>query len=133
MADEFLGRGWKFPIQVDPSTGRIRLSEYEEDISEAIRIILGTTKGERVMRPSFGSSVREFVFGQTDETTLRLLETSILDAIRKWEHRVENIEVTAIPRTEEPGRVDIRIQYVVRTTNSVYNLVYPYYLQDGAQ
>ncbi|OXM85040.1 GPW/gp25 family protein [Paenibacillus rigui] len=132
MADEFLGRGWKFPIQVDPSTGKIRMSEYEEDIAEAIRIILGTTKGERVMRPAFGSGVREFVFGQTDETSLRLLETSIVDAIRRWEHRVEGVEVAVVPQSREPGLVEIRIQYSIRSTNSVHNLVYPYYLQDGS-
>jgi phage baseplate assembly protein W len=131
MSSEFLGRGWKFPVQVDPATGRIRMSEYEEDIAESIRIILGTSKGERVMRPGFGCDMREFVFGTTDDTTLRMLEGSIVEAIRIWEPRVEEVEVNAIPDRSDPGKVQIRIQYLVRTTNNLFNQVYPFYLYEG--
>lgn len=131
MSSEFLGRGWKFPVQVDPATGRIRMSEYEEDIAESIRIILGTSKGERVMRPDFGCDMREFVFGTTDDTTLRMLEGSIVEAIRIWEPRVEEVEVNAIPDRTDPGKVQIRIQYLVRTTNNLFNQVYPFYLYEG--
>ncbi|TNJ62385.1 GPW/gp25 family protein [Paenibacillus hemerocallicola] len=131
MSSEFLGRGWKFPVQVDPATGRIRMSEYEEDIAESIRIILGTSKGERVMRPGFGCDMREFVFGTTDDTTLRMLEGSIVEAIRIWEPRVEEVEVNAIPDRTDPGKVQIRIQYLVRTTNNLFNQVYPFYLYEG--
>lgn len=131
MTSEFLGRGWKFPVQVDPATGRIRLSEYEEDIAEAIRIILGTSIGERVMRPDFGCGLRDFVFGTTDDTTLRMLEGSIVEAIRVWEPRVEEVEVNATPDKTDPGKVQIRIQYLVRTTNNLFNQVYPFYLYEG--
>jgi hypothetical protein len=131
MSEAFLGRGWKFPIQVDPATGRIRMSEHEDDIAEAIRIILGTAPGERVMRPDFGCGVHEYVFGDTDDTTLRLLEHTIVEAIRIWEPRVEDIEAEAEPDKAEPGKVWIRISYTVRTTNNVYNQVYPFYLLEG--
>lgn len=131
MSSEFLGRGWKFPVQVDPATGRIRMSEYEEDIAESIRIILGTSKGERVMRPSFGCGMRDFVFGTTDDTTLRMLESSIVEAIRIWEPRVENVEAKAALDRSSPGKVHIQIQYVVRTTNNLFNQVYPFYLFEG--
>lgn len=131
MSEAFLGRGWKFPVQVDPATGRIRMSEHEEDIAEAIRIILGTAQGERVMRPDFGCGVQDYVFGQTDDTTLRLVEHSIMEAIRKWEPRVEDVEAEASPDTADPGKVWIRIRYTVRTTNNVYNQVYPFYLLEG--
>jgi phage baseplate assembly protein W len=132
MSEAFLGRGWKFPIQVDKATGRIRMSEYEEDIAEAIRIILGTTQGERVMRPDFGCGVQDFIFGLTDDTTLRLLEGNIREAIRNWEPRVHEVEVTAIPDKDSMGKVNIRISYVVRTTNNLFNQVYPFYLHEGA-
>ncbi|MEW9700880.1 GPW/gp25 family protein [Paenibacillus sp. SI8] len=132
MSEAFLGRGWKFPIQVDPATGRIRMSEYEEDIAEAIRVILGTTQGERVMRPGFGCGVQEFVFGLTDETTLHLLESSIKEGIRNWEPRVEEVEVEAVPDQDEHGKVMIRISYLVRTTNNLFNQVYPFYLHEGS-
>ncbi|WP_166240047.1 GPW/gp25 family protein [Paenibacillus turpanensis] len=132
MADELLGRGWKFPVQVDPATGKIRMSEYENDIAESIRIILGTNKGERVMRPSFGSGLREFVFGKVDAGSTRLLETSVQGVIRKWEQRVEAVEVKVVPRSMESGLVDIHIRYSIRSTNGIHNLVYPYFLQDGS-
>jgi hypothetical protein len=132
MSSEFLGRGWKFPVQVDPATGRIRMSEYEEDIAESIRIILGTTQGERVMRPTFGCSVADFAFGPTDDTTLRLLEGNIREAIRVWEPRVEDVEATAVPDPGQLGKVNVQIRYTVRTTNNLFNQVYPFYLYEGA-
>lgn len=131
MSSEFLGRGWKFPVQVDPATGRIRMSEHEEDIAESIRIILGTSKGERVMRPEFGCGMRDFVFGTTDDTTLRLLEGSVVEAIRIWEPRVEDVEVNAVVDRHDPGKVQLRIRYLVRTTNNLFNQVYPFYLYEG--
>jgi uncharacterized protein len=131
MSEAFLGRGWKFPIQVDKATGRMRLSEYEEDIAEAIRIILGTTQGERVMRPTFGCGVQDFIFGLTDDTTLRLLEGNIKEAIRMWEPRVDEVDVAATPDQEDPGKLYIRIGYLIRTTNNLFNQVYPFYLHEG--
>lgn len=133
MSEAFLGRGWKFPIEVDATTGRIKMSEYEEDIAEAIRIILGTAKGERVMRPDFGCGAQQFVFGNTDETTLRLLESSIAEAIRIWEPRVHEVEVVADPDAMDPGKLLLRIAYAVRTTNNLYNQVYPFYIHEGSK
>lgn len=133
MSEAFLGRGWKFPIQVDPATGRIRMSEYEEDIAEAIRVILGTTQGERVMRPSFGCGVQEFVFGLTDDTTLHLLQTNIGEAIRNWEPRVHEVDIQAIPEADDPAKVMIHISYLVRTTNNLFNQVFPFYLFEGSK
>lgn len=133
MDKTFLGRGWKFPIQVDSTTGRIRMSEGEEDIGEAIRIILRTTKGERVMRADFGSSLDRFVFDSTDDTTLRQLEYTIGEAIRIWEPRVEDVEIRAEPDKRDPGKVLLHIDYKVRATNNMFNLVYPFYLQEGVK
>lgn len=133
MAKAFLGRGWKFPVQVDPVTGRIMLSEYEEDISEAIRIILSTSKGERVMRSKFGCGIHGFIFGLTDVTTLRLLESDIKNAIMVWEPRVKEVEVKALFDKENAGKLLINIQYVVRTTNNLFNLVYPFYISEGTK
>lgn len=113
MSASFLGRGWKFPIAVDATTGRFLLSEGEDDIAEAIRIILMTSRGERVMRPDFGCGLREFAFGTTDETTLRLLETDITQAITVWEPRVTDVEVKAKLDPSHPGKLSIGISYVV--------------------
>ncbi|SFS59894.1 GPW/gp25 family protein [Paenibacillus sp. BC26] len=129
----FLGRGWKFPIEVDSTTGRIKTAEKEDDIAEAIRIILWTNKGERVMRPDFGCGIHEFVFETTDETTLRLLETNIQEAIRIWEPRVHEVEVHAEQDGAGAGKLLLHISYVVRSTNNLFNQVYPFYLEEGTK
>ena len=133
MARSFLGKGWKFPIRVDSATGKIMTSEYEEDVAEAIRIIIFTIKGERVMRPNFGCNAYNFVFGSMDATTLGLLESEIKEAITVWEPRVVNVEVKAVPDREASGRLMINIKYTVRTTNNLFNLVYPFYLTEGTK
>ncbi|MEN6350350.1 MAG: GPW/gp25 family protein [Syntrophomonas sp.] len=131
MNINFMGRGWKFPVEVDKATGRIRMSEGEEDIKESIRIILGTSKGERMMRPEFGCELRDFVFGITDVTTLRLLENKIKESITIWEPRVEDVKVEVALDDEVPGKLNISITYMVRSTNSLFNLVYPFYINEG--
>lgn len=133
MDKPFLGRGWKFPIQVDSATGRIRMSEGEEDIKEAIKIILRTTKGERVMRADFGCSLDRFVFDSTDPTTLRQLEFTIEEAIRNWEPRVEDTEIHAVPDRQDSGKLLLNIEYKVRATNNLFNLVFPFYLEEGVK
>ncbi|MEX1030871.1 MAG: GPW/gp25 family protein [Paenibacillaceae bacterium] len=133
MDKPFLGRGWKFPIQVDSTTGRIRMSEGEEDIKEAIKIILRTTKGERVMRANFGCSLDRFVFDSTDPTTLRQLEYTIEEAIRNWEPRVEDTEIHAVPDSKDSAKLLLNIAYKVRATNNLFNLVFPFYLEEGVK
>lgn len=133
MSASFLGRGWKFPLEVDQTTGRIMMSEKEEDIAEAIRIILWTGRGERVMRPDFGSGIRNYAFETMDETTLRLLETDISKAIRTWEPRVDEVEVRAVPDDGQEGKLMLHIRYIVRTTNNLFNQVYPFYLHEGTK
>jgi phage baseplate assembly protein W len=133
MENAFLGRGWKFPIQVDETTGQIMMSDSEEDISEAIRLIIGTNRGERVMRPDFGSNVHNFLFGLTDSTTLSLLESNVKDAIRNWEARVKDIEVEAVLDKAENGKLLINVKYVIRSTNNQYNLVFPFYIHEGSK
>jgi phage baseplate assembly protein W len=133
MENAFLGRGWKFPIQVDETTGQIMMSDSEGDIAEAIRLIIGTNRGERVMRPDFGSNVHNFLFGLTDSTTLSLLESNVKDAIRNWEARVKDIEVEAVLDKAENGKLLINVKYVVRSTNNQYNLVFPFYIHEGSK
>jgi len=132
MSKEFLGKGWKFPIEVDPATGRIKQAQYEDDIAEAIRIIIWTARGERVMRPDFGCGIERYLFEGADDTTLRLIETEILDAIRMWEPRVENVEVSIERDARVPEKLLIHVQYGVRNTNNLYNQVYPFYLYEGS-
>ncbi|PWK11531.1 GPW/gp25 family protein [Tumebacillus permanentifrigoris] len=131
MDNNFLGRGWKFPVSVDPATGRILMSEGEEDIAEAIRLIVWTAKGERVMRPEFGCGIHEYVFERTDPTTVSLMVESVKVAIMRWEPRVHEVEVDVQADQQEDGRLQIHVQYTVRSTNNLYNQVYPFYIHEG--
>ena len=126
---EFLGRGFAFPLGVDPVTGRMKMAEYEEDIRQAIFIILMTRKGERVMRPEFGCDIHNFAFSGSDYESLSGIEQAVQDALVLWEPRITNIEGHAY--AAEGGKLNIHISYVVRSTNNPYNLVYPFYINEG--
>ena len=132
MADQsFLGKGMGFPVRPEPATGRIRMQKEDDDIREAICIILGTRKGERVMRPEFGCRIHEFVFETMDYSTFRQMENVVQEALILWEPRIENIRVKAEADGASNGVVLIRITYQVRSTNNLYNLVYPFYMSEG--
>ncbi len=126
---EFLGKGFAFPLSVDPVTGRMRMAEYEEDIRQAIYIILMTRKGERVMRPEFGCDIHKFTFSGADYETLSGIEEAVRVSLVLWEPRITNIDVHAY--VAEAGKLNIEISYVVRSTNNPYNLVYPFYINEG--
>ncbi|MCI3920978.1 GPW/gp25 family protein [Paenibacillus sp. TRM 82003] len=132
MSKSFLGKGWKFPIQVDEATGRVKMVEHEDDIAEAIRIIIWTAKGERIMRPRFGSGIEQYMFKGTDDMTLSLLGSDIREAILTWELRVANVEVNVTRDASRAEQVNVHVSYEVRATNHVFNQVYPFYLHEGA-
>jgi Bacteriophage baseplate protein W len=125
----FLGRGLAFPVAVDKD-GAVALAEYEEDIRQAIRIILDTDPGERVMRPDFGAGLRALLFEPINTHTLALARHRVEQALILWEPRIDSILVKV--EAQAPlGILNINIRYRVRTTNTFYNLVYPFYLQEG--
>jgi uncharacterized protein len=126
---EFLGTGWAFPVAITGS-GDIALASDEEDIRQAIRIVLGTTPGERVMRPDFGSGLHALVFEPINTTTKALAKHQVEQALIRWEPRIDSIEVTVTDEARA-GRLMIDIRYRVRATNVFYNLVYPFYLMEG--
>lgn len=130
MAKEFLGKGWKFPVNVD-AKGQIAMSEHDQDIQEAIWIILSTPKGERVMRPDFGCGIHQFVFAVMNTSTRSLIENSVREALTLWEPRIELVNVVTSGSKIHEGILLISIDYKVRTTNNQFNLVYPFYLTEG--
>jgi hypothetical protein len=130
FAKGFLGSGWKFPVQVDETTGRVMTSRYEEDIQEAIRLIVMTGKGERMMRPDFGCGLREYLFQGLDYETVTQMRAEIEDALTEWEPRITEVEVDVEP---DDGKMLIHVSYVVRSTNNPFNLVFPYYLTEGTE
>jgi phage baseplate assembly protein W len=129
---EFLGRGWSFPVALD-SGGDFVLAVHEEDIAQAVRLIISTNLGERVMRPDFGSGLREMVFAPMSTTTMALVKQRVERALIEWEPRIDLGEVVVGFDGKEPsaGRLSVDISYRVRATNIFYNLVYPFYLLEG--
>jgi uncharacterized protein len=126
----FLGVGLAFPPAAD-AHGGLATTGYDEDVRQAIQIILGTNPGERVMRPDFGAGLRDFVFESIDATTMHRLQTRVQEALIDWEPR---IDVTQVEVTIDPVRRNallIQITYRVRASNSLTNLVYPFYLGEG--
>ena len=127
---DFLGVGWKFPVSVDTNL-LFKVSKYEEDIKEAIWIILATSKGERVMRPDFGCGIHDFVFESISAATVELIKQSVRDALILWEPRITVADVNVSTEEIDSGKLVIGIEYIVNATNNRFNLVYPFYLKEG--
>lgn len=130
MTEDFLGRGWSFPVTTDGEDA-IDLASGATDIEQSIRIIIGTAKGERVMRPEFGCGIHEYAFAAVDTTTLTLVESAVEDALAEWEPRIEVLSVDTDTGRLANGRLDIHVEYRVRQTNTERNLVYPFYVDGG--
>jgi uncharacterized protein len=124
---EILGSGLAFPLQVD-ARGALSLAGGEDDIEQAIGLILGTAPGEREMRPEFGCAVHDLVFDTIDAAMIGKLETAIRAALDRWEPRIDIDDLTFDLSDVDEGRLLITIAYRVRRTNNQRNLVYPFYV-----
>ena len=126
----FLGKGWQFPVAVDDD-GALAVAEYEESVRQSIWVVLGTAKGERVMRPDFGCGIYDMVFGVNSSTTASEAAEEVRDALVSFEPRIDVLGVEVSPGGD--GEVlYVSIDYQVRATNTVFNLVYPFYLEGSA-
>ena len=130
---EFLGRGLKFPLQVDPKTGKIAMVEHEEDIQEAIGIILHTGKGERVMRPEFGSNTMDYAFAPASSSLTNSIAHDLRLLLLEQEPRIRDVEIRCEDMNQRDGSVVIYVSYTVRSTNNRYNHVYPFYVTEGSE
>ena len=126
MDKDFLGVGVSFPLRVED--GKIAWSGYEKSIRESIMTILGTAMGERVMRPDFGCGIHDLAFSVNDVSTAALAIFYVEESLKKWEPRIEVINVDANADRKEGDRLNINIEYRDISTNNRYNLVYPFYL-----
>lgn len=128
---EYLGIGWKFPLQVTPD-GKIAQAKYEQRIEESIYLILSTGRGERVMLPNFGCDIQNLVFAPNNPGTLAQIVQDVRKALVANEHRIDVIDVTAESAPESPNLLLIRISYRVRANNAIGNLVYPFYIGESS-
>ena len=130
---EFLGRGLKFPLQVDPRTGKFAMVSHEDDIREAIGIILNTMQGERVMRPGFGSNIMEYTFAPSSSSTREGIARQVREQLIYQEPRITDVNVRCREMNERSGALVVEVDYTVRSTNNRYNHVYPFYLTEGSE
>lgn len=136
MSEGFLGTGWRYELQdennvgirLEPSTGQIAEASDDALIQQSIWLILSTAPGERVMRPEFGCGIHDLVFSVPGPGSLGELAREVTRALTLWEPRVDVRRVEARQDVREPSRVLIEIEATVRSTNSRFNLVYPFYV-----
>jgi len=126
MSADFLGTGWSFPIRVD-GRGGIARARGDRDIEESIGLILRTARGERVMRPGFGSDLGDLVFAPNSPATAGLIDHHVREALGFWEPRIDVEDVYAEPHPDDPGGLLVTVAYRVKATNDRRNLVFPFY------
>ena len=127
----FLGRGLGFPPTFNKDIRDIQMSEGEVDVQESISIILATWPGERILEPAFGCNLERFVFEAQDRATIAKMRDVVETALIMYEPRIDVNEVAISTDESLEGRVIITIDYTVRSTNTRYNYVYPFYLKEG--
>src|SRR5437016_5023704 len=126
----FLGRGWSFPPVFSKLEKEVQMLEAEDDIQSSIEIILATEAGERVLLPGFGWKRNGWLFESLSTTSATVIQKEIETALLIYEPRINLNEVALQPGTLEEGKVNILVDYTVRSTNTRYNLVFPFYLTE---
>ncbi len=126
---EFLGAGIAFPFRLD--AGAIAMNSYEDHVRQSILLILQTAKGERVMRPEFGAGLHNLIFEPVDPVTTARAKHEVEEALIRFEPRIDVLEVEVTVDPKEQYKLLINIQYRVRRTDTIFNLVYPFYLERG--
>jgi phage baseplate assembly protein W len=134
--NSFLGKGWAFPPSFDNVTGEIDLVANEKDIEQSLDILLSTSLGERVMQPEYGCNLNEYLFEGLSSTLIGIIKQKVENAILFYEPRIiaENVDVTTADSFDLiEGRFTITVEYVIPETNSRYNYVYDYYLNESSE
>lgn len=135
MANLLIGKGIAFPPRITPQGG-LASSEGSSRVQDAIWIILATSLNERVMRPQFGGGVKDFVFAPNSDVNRAALEDAVRQALVRWEPRIEldGVSVTAVAANvaeAAANEVLVKIDYRLRDTNELFNLVFPLYVEEG--
>jgi hypothetical protein len=138
----FLGTGWSFPPRflmgsegegAMPRLGQVAMTADQADIEASLRILFGTGLGERFLKPKYGLDMHELLFDPMSTTMKTFLEDRIRTAILIDEPRIRLVSLTLDTSRQYEGRIQIIMEYEIRTTNSRYNLVYPFYTSDSSE
>jgi uncharacterized protein len=130
--NNFLGKGWSFPPSFDLASGSVRMVKDELDIEQSLSILMATSIGERILRSDYGCGIHNISFENITTTLLTKIKRVIEKAILKYEPRIELKEVYFSKTKTLEGVLYIEIEYVVRSTNSRMNFVYPFYIKEGS-
>jgi uncharacterized protein len=133
ISKSFLGTGWGFPPMFNVASNGVSMLSDEDDIHSSLQILLSTRPGERVMLPKYGCNLDEMIFEPLTTTFKTYMKDLIKTAILYFEPRID-VNNIALDDTEElEGRILIKVEYTVRSTNSRFNFVYPYYKKEGTE
>ena len=127
MSEEFVGKGWAFPLRTNVAGG-VALVQRERELEEAMELILRTAPGERPMRPEFGCGIHNYVFAPADSTTAGHLAYEVRHALERWEPRIDVVDVDVDQHPTERAALLISISYQIKGTNDPRNLVFPFYV-----
>jgi phage baseplate assembly protein W len=125
--NDFIGAGWAFPLRTN-AAGGIALVTREREIEESIRLILGTSYGERPMRPEFGCGIHDEIFGLADASTFGRIADDVRRSLRRWEPRIDVRDVDVTPDPQDQSTLYIDIRYTIGSANDPRNLVFPFYV-----
>src|SRR5260221_305451 len=128
---DFLGTGWSFPPRFDRGAGRVAMVDDVQDIEESLRILFGTRRGERLFRPDYGLDMHDVLFDPLNTTLRTLLEERVKLDILLYEPRIEPLALSVASPDAASGELHIELDYRVRATNSMWNLVFPFYRIDS--
>ncbi len=129
----FLGRGWSFPPEFNSETKTVKMLTDEVDIESSLEILLSTRLGERVMVPGYGCNLDELLFKPLNLTLKTYVIDLIKTAILYYEPRIDARKIEIDPSDELNGVLLIKIEYIIRTTNSRKNMVFPFYKEEGSE
>lgn len=128
----FLGKGWGFPPSFSDNGRDVLQAAGEEDIQQSLAILLSTAQGERIMREGFGCDLQNYLYEDISQGVINSLTEAITDAILYYEPRITLNSLSIDESRQVQGLVNISLDYTVNTTNSRFNLVYPFYLNEAS-
>lgn len=134
--NSFLGTGWAFPPEFDLEAGTVEMVSDYKDIEESLNILLSTSLGERAMQPDYGCNLTDYIFESLNSTLIGIIKHNVENAILYYEPRIvaENVDVTSADSFDLiEGKFTITVEYSIPQTNSRFNYVYDYYLNEASR
>lgn len=127
----FLGRGWSFPPRFTPCGADVAMVSDEEDIQQSLGLLFATRRGERLMQESYGACMDEWLYAEIDNDLVNEICTAIEEAVLLHEPRIQLLAVDVSRNDQHDGVLDVTIEYLIPSTNSRFNMVFPFYFNEA--